>query len=96
MKKSLLAPLAMVLLLAGAIAPPFGPALAAESDQKRAEEMAKEGIRSLLQAMELLLQTIPQYEMPVINEDGDIIIRRKHPKGQGSKPGEAPGKGKTI
>ncbi|MDP6391231.1 MAG: hypothetical protein QF654_15150 [Alphaproteobacteria bacterium] len=96
MKKSLLAPLAVVLLLAGSAAPILAPALAADSDQKRAEEMAKEGIQSLLQAMELLLQTIPQYEMPVIDENGDIIIRRKHPKGEGSKPGEAPGKGKTI
>ena len=96
MKKSLIAPLAVVLLLAGSATFAVAPALATESDRKRAEEMAKEGIQSLLQAMELLLQTIPQYEMPVIDENGDIIIRRKHPKGKGSKPGEAPGKGKTI
>lgn len=96
MMKRLTAPLAVVLLLAGAAAPAFAPALADDSDRKRAEEMAKQGIQNLLQAMELLLQTIPQYEMPVIDENGDIIIRRKRPKGEGSKPGDAPGKKKAI
>ena len=43
-----------------------------------AEEMAREAIEQLMRALELMIESIPQYEMPEINEDGDIIIRRKH------------------
>jgi hypothetical protein len=51
-----------------------------ESQQKAPEELAREGIEKLMRALELLIQDIPQYEMPVINENGDIIIRRKNPR----------------
>jgi len=37
-----------------------------------------------MRALELMIDSIPQYEMPEIEENGDIIIRRKrqapHPK----------------
>ena len=39
--------------------------------------LALEGVDRLLQALEVLIDRIPQYEMPVIDENGDIIIRRK-------------------
>ena len=57
------------------------PAMA-QSDQRpnSAEdpaEMAREGAQKIIQGLKLLIDKIPQYEMPVINEDGDIIIRRK-------------------
>ncbi len=32
-----------------------------------------------MRALEALIDSIPQYEMPEINEHGDIIIRRKRP-----------------
>jgi hypothetical protein len=52
---------------------------AAQSDEPgAAEEMAREAIEQLMRAMELMIESIPQYEMPEINENGDIIIRRKH------------------
>lgn len=51
---------------------------AAEHDQGgRAEDMAREAIEQLMRALELMIDSIPQYELPEINDDGDIIIRRK-------------------
>ncbi len=65
-----------------------GPVLAAApSERERAEEMAKEAIEQLMRALELMIESIPQYELPEINEDGDIIIRRKHRK-ERETPGE--------
>jgi hypothetical protein len=48
------------------------------SQRERAEEFARQGMERLMQALDLLFQSIPQYELPVINENGDIIIRRRH------------------
>ena len=56
-------------------------------DRERAEEMAREAIQQLLRALELMIESIPQYELPEVNEDGDIIIRRKRRK-EGETPGE--------
>ena len=51
---------------------------AAEGDERgRAEDMAREAIEQLMRALELMIDSIPQYEMPEIEENGDIIIRRK-------------------
>ena len=64
--------------LAVALAAP-GLALAADppSERERAEELAREALARMMRSLELLIESIPQYEMPEINEDGDIIIRRK-------------------
>ena len=35
-----------------------------------------EGFDKLMQGMDDLLQSIPRYEAPIIDENGDIIIRR--------------------
>ena len=70
--------IALFLSLALASAGP-GPVLADEHGEGAGpEEMARDGIERLLRALEAFIDMIPQYEMPVINEDGDIIIRRKH------------------
>ena len=51
---------------------------AAEGDELgRAEDMARGAIEQLMRALELMIDSIPQYEMPEIEENGDIIIRRK-------------------
>jgi len=68
--------LALAVLLAAAT-----PALA-DSDERGArtpEELAIEGMDRLMRALELLIQSIPQYEAPFIDQNGDIIIRRRHP-----------------
>ncbi len=49
------------------------------NDRERIERMAREAIEQLMRALELMIESIPQYELPEINEDGDIIIRRKRP-----------------
>ncbi|MFQ6018642.1 MAG: hypothetical protein ACE5KF_10655 [Kiloniellaceae bacterium] len=71
---------ALFLVLALALA---GPPAAAEEPGGRpeAEEMAREAMEQLLRALELFIESIPQYEMPEVNENGDIIIRRKRRPG---------------
>ena len=43
------------------------------------EELTREGAERFLEALEFLMMTIPQYDLPEITEDGDIIIRRRRP-----------------
>ena len=51
---------------------------AAQHDGRgRAEDMAREAIEQLMRALELMIDSIPQYELPEIEDNGDIIIRRK-------------------
>ncbi len=53
-----------------------------EPDQReRAEEFARQGVERLMQALDLLMESIPQYEMPFVDENGDIIIRRRRDGG---------------
>ncbi len=56
--------------LAGEEAPPSDPG-------PDPGAMARDGIERLMRALEAFIDMIPQYEMPEINERGDIIIRRK-------------------
>jgi hypothetical protein len=53
-----------------------GP-VSAQSNDSTPEELAVEGIAKLMDALGVFIQSIPQYEMPEMNENGDIIIRRK-------------------
>jgi len=54
------------------------------------EDMAREGVQRLMEALELLIERLPQYERPIINEHGDIIIRRKRPEHPDDQPDERP------
>lgn len=91
--KKFLAPTAVALCigLAGT------PALAQE---KAPEELAREGLAKLLSALDLFIGSIPQYETPEILPNGDIIIRRIHPKvektPEAPQTDEAEGKGDSI
>jgi hypothetical protein len=73
-----------------------GPAPAAEGAGQPGHdtpaEMLKEGTRQILKAFELFFRTIPQYEAPEVLENGDIIIRRKHPGPNPPDPKKAPEK----
>ncbi|MBE88651.1 MAG: hypothetical protein CMM76_04330 [Rhodospirillaceae bacterium] len=51
-----------------------------QTPQEQASELADQGMKKLIQALQLMLTQIPQYEAPFVNEYGDIIIRRKNPK----------------
>jgi len=76
--KGWVATMLAAVLLAGMVAP---SAADEPSQRERAEEFARQGMERLMQALDLLFQSIPQYELPVINENGDIIIRRRHESG---------------
>lgn len=66
------------ILLALGVGLAGGPALAQQDDQQQSdpEALAREGAQKLMQALEGLLQVIPQYGMPRIEENGDIVIPR--------------------
>ncbi|MBH72168.1 MAG: hypothetical protein CMM57_00565 [Rhodospirillaceae bacterium] len=51
----------------------------AQTPKDKAQELAHEGIKNLMQALRLMIEHIPQYELPVLNKNGDIIIKRKYP-----------------
>lgn len=70
--------LALLLALGVATAAPdYSLAIHGESKRDQAEEMARDAMEQLMKALELFMDSIPQYEAPEFNEDGDIIIRRK-------------------
>ena len=46
--------------------------------RKKAEQALKEGFEDVLRALKLFLYAVPQYQMPQILNNGDIIIRRLH------------------
>ncbi len=47
--------------------------------QERAEELARQSLETLMRTLETMLNAVPQYALPEINENGDIIIRRIRP-----------------
>ncbi len=57
-------------------------------DQDPVEEFAREGLETMMRMLGTIVDNIPQYEMPEVNENGDIIIRRKRNKD--GEPDEAP------
>jgi len=62
------------------ILPFANPTLA---EEQAPEEMISEGAGLIINAIELMLLSIPTYEAPEVLPNGDIIIRRV-------KPGETP------
>ncbi len=60
---------------AGADERPLRP----EEPIERAEDILRQATEALLQTLHGIVAAIPQYEAPVIDENGDIIIRRKRP-----------------
>lgn len=79
------------LLAAMLTTPAVGASAAADDPDTRAqaEKMARDAMERMMRALELLFQSIPQYELPEVTDDGDIIIRRKHPPAPDQK--EQPG-----
>jgi hypothetical protein len=76
-------------LLALALTFAAAPALADEAKpQAEVERLVREAARKLVLALSAMLQSIPQYEMPEVLPNGDIIIRRKLPPAP--EPDEGP------
>ena len=79
--------------LAAALAWPLAPtpaAWASEDEKEDPRELARDGMERMLRAIELMIEMIPQYEMPEVNENGDIIIRRKNPPPGDDEEAEEP------
>ena len=72
------------------------PVWADSQTEKDPHALASDGIQSLLKAMEMMLLAIPQYEAPFVNENGDIIIRRKNPSQEPDRPTTPERKKKAI
>jgi len=68
----------------------YGQSQEGENPQKGLEDLTKESMDKLMKALQLLLEAIPQYEKPTVNEKGDIIIRRKRAPAPKSKEEPAP------
>lgn len=76
------APMRCLLVALAVMAAASMPATAAEEKGRSPEALAKEGVTKLLDALQLLIDEIPQYAAPEVLPNGDIIIRRldKEPK----------------
>ena len=48
--------------------------------RKKAEQGLREGLEDVLRALKLMLRVVPQYQMPQVLDNGDIIIRRQQPE----------------
>jgi len=63
------------------------PGDTATEQQKRAVDLAREATEKFMKALEMLIQSIPQYGLPKVDKNGDIVIPRL--------PKEAPAKPET-
>ena len=53
-------------------------------DSERLEDLARDGVDRVMQMLEDLMDRLPEFRMPEITPEGDIIIRRPR-----QKPGPA-------
>ncbi len=84
----------MVIVTAAAMSLPGTLALGADPKpapdvREQAEQAIKEGAEKIMRALKLILHAVPQYEMPEVLDNGDIIIRRQHPD-RPRRPGPSP------
>lgn len=47
--------------------------------QAEVERLTREAAQRIIAALGVILQSIPQYDLPEIQPNGDIIIRRRNP-----------------
>ena len=62
---------------------------AAQAQDKAPDELAREGIGKIISALEMLMMTIPTYDLPEVMPNGDIIIRRRNPLNDDEAPGRS-------
>ncbi len=62
------------------------------SDMREAGELIRQGLEKMLGSIDSALRAMPRYELPTVDENGNIIIRRKPP----GTPDEPGGQGRTI
>jgi hypothetical protein len=81
---------AFTALALGLAAPAAGEEGAPPPGEEDPEQLLQESVETFMRALDALIRSIPQYEMPEITEDGDIIIRRKKPPPFGPEPAPPP------
>ena len=88
MPKSLgLRALAAALVLATAAAPSLAQQRSpAPPQEERPGDLARDAIEKMMRALSLAIENLPQYAMPELNENGDIIIRRLNPRAEKPRP----------
>ena len=59
------------------IALPVTPATAESDLPERAEQALRESLQKFMRTLEWMIRAFPQYDVPEILDNGDIIIRRK-------------------
>ena len=57
--------------------PPGAPGHLDPELRAEAERLARESMSKMIEAMDKFLRSIPQYDLPEITPEGDIIIRRR-------------------
>ena len=72
----------------------FGHPLQDEGAPKDPGAFLEDVTEEVFRVLELILRSIPQYAAPEVLENGDIIIRRIHPKPE--TPAPAPGDGAPM
>jgi hypothetical protein len=55
-------------------------------DMREAGELIRQGLEKMLGSIDAALRTMPQYELPTIDADGNIIIRRRPPGARDADP----------
>ncbi|WP_366556465.1 hypothetical protein [Aquibaculum sediminis] len=80
--------LATVPALAQNGGPPGDNAPESTPPESAPEEMAREGVELLLRALRGFLSSVPQYGLPRIEENGDIVIPRLNRGEQNEEDGD--------
>ena len=68
-----------ILVAAIAVATP-SRADESQPDSERLEDLARDGVDRVMQMLEDLMDRLPEFRMPEITPEGDIIIRRPRQK----------------
>jgi hypothetical protein len=91
--------LAAALIVTGAVCAPAALHAQTQPPSHQQEEdpgvLAREAIDKLMRALAGVIQNLPQYAMPEMNERGDIIIRRINPRAEKPRPPENPDETRT-
>jgi hypothetical protein len=79
--------LAAALVLAVAASPALAQSRSpAPPQEERPGELARDAIEKMMRALSLAIENLPQYALPELNENGDIIIRRLNPRAEKPRP----------
>ena len=57
------------------------------NDMREAGELIRQGFEKMLGSIDSTLRAMPRYELPTLDEDGNIIMRRKPPCTPADDPG---------